>query len=37
MKLAFFNPYLPNPPDTGGKIRSYYLLQALCARFCVDL
>lgn len=37
MKIAFFTPYLPYPPDTGGKIRSYHLLQALCARFCVDL
>lgn len=37
MKVAFFTPYLPYPPNTGGKIRSYYLLQALCAHFCVDL
>lgn len=37
MKVAFFTPYLPYPPDTGGKIRSYYLLRALSAYFCVDL
>ena len=37
MKVAVFTPYLPYPPDTGGKIRSYYLLQALTARFDVDL
>jgi glycosyltransferase involved in cell wall biosynthesis len=37
MRVAVFTPYLPYPPDTGGKIRSYYLLQALTARFDVDL
>jgi sugar transferase (PEP-CTERM/EpsH1 system associated) len=37
MKIALFTPYLPYPPDTGGKIRSYYLLRALAARFDVDL
>jgi glycosyltransferase involved in cell wall biosynthesis len=37
MKIAFFTPYLPYPLDSGGKIRSYYLLRALSARFDVDL
>jgi sugar transferase (PEP-CTERM/EpsH1 system associated) len=37
LKVAVFTPYLPYPPDTGGKIRSYYLLRALTARFDVDL
>jgi len=37
MRVAVFTPYLPYPPDTGGKIRSYYLLRALTARFEVDL
>ena len=37
MKVAVFTPYLPYPPDTGGKIRSYYLLRALTTRFDVDL
>jgi glycosyltransferase involved in cell wall biosynthesis len=37
MRIAVFTPYLPYPPDTGGKIRSYHLLLALTARFDVDL
>ena len=37
MRIALFTPYLPYPPDTGGKIRSYYLLRALTERFEVDL
>jgi glycosyltransferase involved in cell wall biosynthesis len=37
MRVAVFTPYLPYPPDTGGKIRSYYLLRALTERFEVDL
>ena len=37
MRVAVFTPYLPYPPDTGGKIRSYYLLRALTVRFEVDL
>jgi polysaccharide biosynthesis protein PslH len=37
LKIAVFTPYLPYPPDTGGKIRSYHLLRALAARFDVDL
>ncbi len=36
-KIAVFTPYLPYPPDTGGKIRSYHLLRALTKRFEVDL
>jgi glycosyltransferase involved in cell wall biosynthesis len=37
MRVAVFTPYLPFPPDTGGKIRSYFLLRALAQRFEVDL
>jgi glycosyltransferase involved in cell wall biosynthesis len=37
MRIAVFTPYLPYPPDTGGKIRSHHLLRALTARFEVDL
>ncbi|MGD2166041.1 MAG: glycosyltransferase [Anaerolineae bacterium] len=37
MRIAVFTPYPPYPPDTGGKIRSYHLLQALARRFEVDL
>lgn len=37
MRVAVFTPYLPYPPDTGGKIRSYYLLRTLAARFEVDI
>ncbi len=37
MRIALFTPYLPYPPDTGGKIRSYHLLRALTRRFDVDL
>jgi glycosyltransferase involved in cell wall biosynthesis len=37
MRVAVFTPYLPSPPDTGGKIRSYFLLRALSQRFEVDL
>jgi hypothetical protein len=37
MRIALFTPYLPYPPDNGGKIRSFYLLRALTERFDVDL
>jgi sugar transferase (PEP-CTERM/EpsH1 system associated) len=37
MRIAVFTPYLPYPPDTGGKIRSYNLVIALSASFEVDL
>lgn len=37
MRVAFFTPYLPYPPDTGGKTRSYHLLRALAERAEVDL
>lgn len=37
MRIAVFTPYLPYPPDTGGKIRSHHLLRALSQRFTVDL
>jgi glycosyltransferase involved in cell wall biosynthesis len=37
MRAAFFTPYLPYPPDTGGKTRSYHLIRALSCRLEVDL
>lgn len=37
MKIAVITPYLPDPPDTGGKIRSFYLLQGLSRHHSVDL
>ena len=37
MRIAAFTPYLPYPPDEGGKIRSYHLLQALAAHSDMDL
>jgi sugar transferase (PEP-CTERM/EpsH1 system associated) len=37
MRAAVFTPYLPYPPDTGGKTRSYHLTRALAARSEVDL
>jgi len=37
VRIAVFTPYLPYPPDTGGKTRSYHLLRALTRRFEVDL
>lgn len=36
-KIAFFTPYLPYPPNTGGKIRSFYLLRSLAGHFQVDV
>jgi len=35
--IAFFTPYVPYPPDTGGKIRSYYIIKALSCCFDVDV
>jgi sugar transferase (PEP-CTERM/EpsH1 system associated) len=37
MRVAVFTPYLPYPPDTGGKTRSYHLVRALAVRLEVDL
>jgi sugar transferase (PEP-CTERM/EpsH1 system associated) len=37
MRAAVFTPYLPYPPDTGGKTRSYHLVRALATRLEVDL
>ena len=37
MKIAFLTPYLPYPPNTGGKIRSSYLLRGLVRHHTVDL
>lgn len=35
--VAVFTPYFPDPPNTGGKIRSYYLIRALAERFDIDV
>ncbi|HXF68197.1 MAG TPA: glycosyltransferase [Thermoflexus sp.] len=35
--VAIFTPYFPDPPNTGGKIRSYYLIRALAERLNVDV
>jgi glycosyltransferase involved in cell wall biosynthesis len=37
VKIAFVTPYLPYPLDTGGKIRSYNLLQGLGRSHEVDV
>lgn len=37
MRVAVVTPYLPWPADTGGKLRSYYLLRGLAQRADVDL
>lgn len=37
MKIAFITPYLPFPPDTGGKIRTFHLAKALSLHHSVDL
>jgi len=37
MRIAFLTPYLPVPPDTGGKIRSYHLLRKVARHHDVDL
>lgn len=37
MRAAVITPYLPWPADTGGKLRSYYLLKGLAERAEVDL
>ncbi len=37
LRVAFFTPYLPYPLNSGGKIRSFYFLTALAARYDVDL
>lgn len=36
-KVAVFTPYVPYPPDTGGKIRSYYSILSLSEQFDVDV
>lgn len=36
-KIALFTPYVPYPPNTGGKIRSYHLILALVNYFDVDV
>jgi glycosyltransferase involved in cell wall biosynthesis len=37
LKAAFVTPYLPWPANTGGKLRSFYLLKALAEAAEVDL
>ena len=37
MRIAFLTPYLPFPPDTGGKLRSYHLFTQLARRHEVDV
>lgn len=37
MQAAFVTPYLPWPADTGGKLRSHYLLKGLALQAEVDL
>ncbi len=37
MKIAFLTPYLPYPPDTGGKIRTFHLLKGLSRAHEIDL
>ena len=37
MRIAFLTPYLPYPPDTGGKNRTYNLLKRLGRGHQVDL
>lgn len=37
MKVAVVTPYLPYPPDTGGKSRSFHLLRGLSRQHTVDL
>ena len=37
MQVAYFTPYLVWPADTGGKLRSFYLLRGLAREHEVDL
>lgn len=37
MRVAVITPYLPWPADTGGKLRSYYLIRGLAQEAEVDL
>lgn len=37
LRAAVVTPYLPWPADTGGKLRSYYLLKGLAERADIDL
>lgn len=37
LRVAVVTPYLPWPADTGGKLRSYYLLRGLAEATTVDL
>ncbi|MSP11738.1 MAG: glycosyltransferase [Chloroflexi bacterium] len=37
MRVAYITPYLPWPADTGGKLRSFYLLKGLACEAQVDL
>jgi polysaccharide biosynthesis protein PslH len=37
MQIMFVTEFLPYPLDSGGKIRSFHILQALCAKHRVTL
>ena len=37
MKILFASAYLPYPPDSGGRARSYHLLRWVAERHTVDL
>ncbi len=37
MNIAYLTPYLPWPADTGGKLRSYYLIAGLARQTQLDL
>ena len=37
MRVAVVTPYLPWPADTGGKLRSYYLIRGLAQQVETDL
>ena len=37
MRILFAAPFLPYPPDSGGRARSYHLLHRLAERHAVDL
>jgi len=37
VSVALFTPYVPYPPNTGGKVRSYYLIKGLASEMDVDV
>lgn len=36
-RVAIFTPYVPYPPNTGGKIRSYYFIRTIAEAMDVDV